>query len=97
MKEKQRTCITIRANGGANFSSFSEYINIPHNVDIIVCRDMSFDVVDADPEYEKNAFYVTSNLITNIHDQILGYGPNIGHFFLNSKKSFTSHTKIICS
>lgn len=94
MKEKQKTCITIQ-KAGIISSPFNEYISIPHNVDIIICKAIGFIVIDGTPALVNDAFYITSNLISNIHDQILGFGPNLNYDFPTSYKRFQNIQKII--
>lgn len=95
MKEKQKTCITIAKSAIANPATFTEYINIPHNVDIIVCKGMGFTILSGVPAIIDDAYYITSNLISNTHDAILGYGPNINYDFPVSEKQFKNTMNVI--
>lgn len=77
MSIKQKTTITI-AKIVTNHISFNEYISIPHRVHEIIVHSIGFIILDAGPAVVESAFYITSDMITNPHDQILGVAGNIG-------------------
>lgn len=94
MKEKQKTCITVIGRGVA-INTFNESINIPHNVDIIHITSIGGIILNNNA-IVGNAFYIRSNLVTNIHDQILGVFGNLSYQFSNSgEKTFRNLNRII--
>lgn len=95
MKVKNRTCITI-IQTIVNNSNFNEYLNIPHNVDCIVVNSIGSYFIDAVPAIVDSAFYVKSDLVSNIHDNILGVFGNFNHYYQSTRmKEFRFPTKTI--
>ena len=107
MKEKQKTCITVMKRGigggagGAAITNFSDYITIMHNVDIIRVTSIGGEIYNdaglgAGPVLVDEAFYITSDLVTNIHDNILGLFGNLSYNFSGSRpKEFLNNNKPI--
>lgn len=96
MKEKQKTCITIQKAAISNPGMFTEMINIPHNVNVIRCKTIGFIIYDGvTAQLIDDAFYITTNLISNIHDNILGFGPNLNTNFPTSEKTFYFNQNIV--
>lgn len=103
MKEKQKTCITIfrsfpKLNATDLLGKISEFISIPHNVDIINIIGggcLIYNVAD-DTLFSDNIQVTTTNLINNIHDNILIILPPNNSYHPNTLyKSFKSPTRII--
>ena len=92
MKEINQTTITIRRSGDTT-SNINEYIYIPHMVDLIECTDASFIVNSAD--ISDSNFYITSNLISNLHDNILTHGANYSRFGTSARKIFKNPSRIV--
>lgn len=94
--EKQKTCITITKAAIATPGTFTDFIYIPHKVDKIICKSLGFIILDAVPSLVDDAYYVTSDLITNVHDQILGVGPNLDKTFMATQNTeFTYEKKMV--
>lgn len=84
MHEKRKTCITISKSTGT--SNFTEYLNIPHRVDIIRVTAIGGFIFNATPELVDSIFYLKSDLISgNIHDNVLGTFGNL-NYSTNSTK-----------
>lgn len=93
--EKNKTCITVNSSNIAlAFSSFTNYINIQHNVDIIRVTAIGGDMF-AVGAGNTTVFYVdTPNLISNTHDTILGTFDVVGSNQTKIKE-FKTTNKII--
>ena len=95
--EKQKTCITVIAKRPdiENNSVFSERIYIPHQVDVIKVTSIAGYVYLAGGAVVSNdVYYITSNLVSNIHDTILGYFGNLNSINTSSVKEFTNNQPI---
>lgn len=95
MKEKQKTCITVLHNGNA-INQFTKFLNIPHRVDIIKITGIGGEIYN-DPGggavLVNDAFYITSDLVTNYNDNILGIFGNFTYAFSDSgKKTFINNS-----
>lgn len=93
MLEKQKTCITVIGRGVA-LTQFTSFINIPHKVDIIRVRSIGGEVYNdpgAGSVLVDEAFYVTTDMVTNTHDQILGIFGNLSYHFSNSNRKDFMH------
>lgn len=80
MKEKQKTCITIIEQSGLlPLAKFTDVINITHNVHKIRVASIGGIITNVGyvPPYDDDIYYITSDLISNTHDNILGSFNNI--------------------
>ncbi len=90
---KQSTYITIVKL--VSSGEFTEFIAIPHNVDIIKCHSMGAYIINAVPALITDTFYITSELVSNVHDNILGICPNVSFTNAVTAKTFRNNNKTI--
>jgi len=71
---KNKTCITVTTPINlAGFTTFTDNINIQHKVDLIIVKTLGGYMPDP---LDENIYYVRSNLVSSIHDNILGVFGN---------------------
>lgn len=79
---KNKTCITIIKL--INNGEFTDNIHIPHNVNLIRITSIG-SVILLNNVLDNSAYYVVSNLVSNMHDNILGVFGNLNYAYNSSK------------